>query len=201
MKIRFKYILSIITTLIIVVAMLFNSCDTSTEVINKNYSDYFPLKVGNKWYYSNYSYSVPPDANRIELIKEGIGTRDFSDTTYYTMRETYYNNEAVSYVDTNFYVVSGNELVCRYEWEQNTRNVITDFSMKLNEQKVFPGNEETKQYLIVKEKSETSIKFLYDHPGIVDEEHLEEYKIGRGVVDYFSYWGFGYKLIRFEEGK
>ncbi len=96
---------------------------TSNNKPSSNSEKYFPLKLGNKWYYNTANYI--PDS--IDLIWEVTGQEVLNDILYYRIIKQYlrYNT-----TDTQFYRFNGDTLFCK---SKNIESIIADFSLNLNE--------------------------------------------------------------------
>jgi hypothetical protein len=111
-----------IFSLVPLVAFLIYSCKSSNEP-SSNSEGYFPLKVGNKWYYN----SVYPDTNSISIIWEVTGQEEINYRLYYRIIE---QNTQINLIDTLFYRVNGDTL---FRGGKNNEQIIADFSLSLND--------------------------------------------------------------------
>lgn len=106
--------------------ILIIGCDSTNEPI-LNSQDYFPLKIGNKWYY-NITFPIRRDTTSINLIYEVKGKEEIDNKSYFKIIETYLQS---NFVDTIFYRFGGDTLFLKRI--DNSEQIIADFSLSLND--------------------------------------------------------------------
>ncbi|MCU7502522.1 MAG: hypothetical protein HF314_05580 [Ignavibacteria bacterium] len=140
-------------------------------------SEYFPLAVGNKWYYSTDGVSRTSDS--FTLIDEITGTKTIDNKMYYEVIST----DFVSYtISTFYYRFEGNKLLLRNE---KGEKIVADFSLNLNDKAYWEEN------LWVTEKNDDIITFG-STPSMKDWGYAVTYKKGIGMIYSYSN-NFGYK--------
>ena len=103
--------------------ILIIGCDSPTEY-SLNPKEYFPLQVGNKWYY-NSDYS---DTTTINLISEVNGKEDIDFKEYFRIIE---QNLQSNFIDTIFFRFGGDTLFSRKKYYPE--RIMADFSLNLND--------------------------------------------------------------------
>lgn len=109
-----------IAFIVFILLLLFSiaGCHSSQEpnapsTVSKDNS-FFPLKTGNKWFYSsNFADDSAYVLPNISMVWEVKGSKTFGDKTFYLVEETDYDYKGdVSFVDTNYYSVKSDSLFC-----------------------------------------------------------------------------------------
>lgn len=102
------------TYLILLFTILqFSGCQSSTEPngLNNNTNSFFPMEVGNKWYYNTYysdSYFDTSRYNRTLEIKNKIYLEN---KIFYLFEDTYYNKDlSIKSIDTTYYAIKNDSL-------------------------------------------------------------------------------------------
>ncbi len=99
------------------------SCESPVEPTGSA-KEFFPLKVGNKWYY-NLTYS---DTTSIDEIWEITGRKTLDNKEYYQMVTNRLKN---NFKDTLYYRTNGDTLFSKRP--EFNEQIIADFSLKINE--------------------------------------------------------------------
>lgn len=110
------------SSIIFLLIILFMNCGSPTEPTS-NPGEYFPLKIGNKWYYN----SEYPDTTSINIIWEVIGQEEITWKHYYAIVE---QNLQTNRLDTLFFRFNGDTLFRR---GTNREQIIADFSLNVND--------------------------------------------------------------------
>ena len=182
---------------IIVLPLFFYSCG-SLEPEDQNES-FFPMKVGNKWYYNSNPAGDIGSSTKWEIVSK----QQFAGNDYYQLVKSY----NTSFSDTLYYRIASNKLIelligvnpNSYYFE----TVCADFNLDANGSfEYYMGGFPGKEYyykVTIKNKSEDEITFFYNSPNAVDEEHSITYKKGVGVSESYSdAWGIHSYLIHQE---
>ncbi len=145
---------------------LITGCDSSIGP-SSTLDEYFPLRVGNKWYYnSNYK-----DTNSINIIWEVGSLIEINGHQYYEIRQENFNNQNV-YSDTSYYRLSGDTLF--YYHNNLQEQILADFSLHLGDTTYWQND------LRVTEKTNRSIKF--ETPFSADYGYSITFKRGIGIT-------------------
>ena len=154
-----------IYSLISLLFLLLIGCESPNEPSSIP-GEYFPLKIGNKWYYN----SGYPDTNSINIIWEVNGTEVKGHKMYYRIIE---QNMQFNFIDTIFYRFSGDTLFNRRK--DNDEQIIADFSIGLNDTAYWQND------LKVVQKTEDMIK--YETPFLADYGYSITFKKGIGITE------------------
>ena len=189
-------------------ATMFAGCissDSPTGIATSGSTDYFPLKVGNRWYYGGYMRGNPTDTTNTVHIAEVIGTRVINQRLCFVMLNRFYQagGDSPSFVDTSYFTVDGDSLLSVNKDSSSFRfSVDAIFSLTKGEeftQEVGVAGNAFHFRVTVVDRNDSTITFFYDAPNIVDEEHQKTYKRGAGIVDSHSTaWGIGERLVKVE---
>jgi len=193
---------------VLMFVMSFAGCFTSdspTGIASDVGTGFFPLKIGDTWYYSRYWHGGQADTTLVTHIAAVIGTRVINTRESSVVLHRYLQGggDSVWSADTSFYVVQADSLLSTYK-DTAGYHFVVDAIFSLNKGDVFvrefgTGNNSVRYNVTVSEKNDSIMTFFYDSPQIIDEEHQVTYKKGAGIVDnYSTAWGIGEKLIRVE---
>ncbi|MHB1688114.1 MAG: hypothetical protein ACYCVH_12180 [Ignavibacteriaceae bacterium] len=157
-------------------------CESPNEPV-RNVEEFFPLKVGNKWYYN----STNSDTTSIDDIWEITGQKEIDNKKYYEIIKHYlkYNLK-----DTLYYRLNGDTLFSK--GINYNEQIVADFSLNINEIAYW------KDDLKVVQKTENIITF--ETPFGADYGYSITFKRGIGIASAIEN-GFVYyriKLIKAE---
>ncbi len=144
--------------------LFFTACSPPTRSASK-VNSFFPLKVGNKWYYST-SY---PDTTAIDLIWTVSALTTIDKKPYYEVIE---NHLQSNHRDTVFYRMNGDTLF--WKNPSNTERVLADFSLGLNDSAYWKNDGK------VVTRTETTIEF--STPFGADYGESRTYRMGTGLT-------------------
>lgn len=156
-----KYYTAVIITFFILI-----SCETSYEPLSIDES-FFPLKIGNKWYYNTSGLNTDPILN----IHEVKALKEINNKSYYLVTNTHlkYNLK-----DTVYYRLDKSVLFSKLpKYEER---IMADFSLKENEYAYWDPIGDLK----VTEKTDSIIKF--ERPFHADYGSSVTYKKGIGII-------------------
>jgi hypothetical protein len=129
--------------LILLSFLLLLGCKSPNEP-SLNPEEYFPLQIGNKWYYN----TVYPDTTSVNIICEVNGQEEINHKQYYRIVE---QNLQYNFIDTLFYRVNGDTLFSRrINYDEQ---IIADFSLRLDDTAYWQND------LKVVQKTKDIIKF------------------------------------------
>ncbi|MDP2303458.1 MAG: hypothetical protein Q8N03_13660 [Ignavibacteria bacterium] len=145
--------------------LLLFGCKSPSEP-SSNPEEYFPLQIGNKWYYN----SAFPDTTSVNIICEVHGQEDINHKKYYRIVE---QNLQYNFLDTIFYRISGDTLFSRrINYDEQT---VADFSLNLNDTAYWQND------LTVVQKTKDIIKF--ETPFRVDYGNSITFQRGIGITN------------------
>jgi len=195
---KYKKILSILFYLSIV---LFISCNENGLTSQENDNSYFPLKVGNKWYYNSFTSFQQYDSTNINLTSEVIGKKQLFGKTYFSIKSTYFDeNGSIIYLDTSYYSCS-NDTLYEYMSDDNNNFYESIYAIFILEKGDKYNNymRSTEYVITVIEKDKDLITLFYDAPQYKDEEQEITFKRGLGIYKiYVLNSGNETRLIRAE---
>ena len=143
--------------------LLLLGCKSPVESVY-NTLDYFPLQIGNKWYYN----TIPSHPDSIDLVWTVTGLKLINGNLYYSIVE---NSSSFAYIDTVYYRFQGTSLLNqRFDTEQ----YLADFSLNLNQ--YAPWRDDLK----VIQKSDDIMKF--ETPFGADYGYSITFKKGIGIT-------------------
>lgn len=153
--------------LIVMSILLLNSCDEYCEITD--YEDYFPLEVGNKWYYGDNG------------TREITGQKEINGEVYYEVRVEH----EVPGAGLNFY----NEYYRFYRSKlfrvfNDNIFIMADFSLKEGDEFT---QDNTGFNVLVLSDDHNKFTFSYNHPDLVDEEYEITFKKDVGIISDCSY--------------
>lgn len=186
---------SIFSFIFIIVAAV--SCNESiTEPVNIN--TFFPLAIGNKWYYNSYSLAQGFDPTKVSFIKEITGIKKINLKNYFVMVTTSFDNTGVAMLIDTSYFRYADDIVYQFRNSDTKENIYAIFKMKQGEK--FTVKWQQYDYEItMKEKTDNTATLFYNSPQMVDEEHEITFKKGYGVYKTNSTaWGWNTQLIKAE---
>ena len=185
-------------TIIFIITITFlTSCGIFDS--NDNAEDYFPLHVGNKWYYSHDNSQSLDEAEKWEII----GEKSFNNNKYFLLEKTYLSAQK----DTSYLRKDNNKLIELFIDKSKNHyyleSTFADFSIIMN--KSFNYYSETfndKDYYFtvsLKKVKNNRITLLYDVPQFADEEHSITFEVGKGITEIYNFgWSIRTSLIHYE---
>lgn len=180
--------------------MLFLSCRSNPE--SPSYSDlkkdtFFPLAVGNIWYYNFYGGGVPIDTTKYNEKKEIVLIRYLGSRAFYLLRNTYYNDDgSINSNDSIYYYLANDTL-----FKILTNEPFTESSIKLS--LIFPPANKS-EFIVdgkyegsIVENNDSIVVFSFWEPNWADSGWNETYKKNIGMINTISGWGLGSILVRY----
>ncbi len=194
-SIRISAILIIITAAVI---MLFQGC-TNNGTGPSLSSSYMPLKTGNRWYYSSYTHNSGPDLSKITEVWEDKGIRNHRGIEFHIIERSFPADDN-NLKDTLYYSLLGDNLYQLFvpAGGEGYVSMPAMFNIKTNGTFSYKGY--NLEYVVTNRGTDRDkIKFFYNSPYAVDEEHTVIFQAGRGVYDSYSdAWGNGRRLVHAE---
>jgi hypothetical protein len=162
-------------------------------------SEYMPLSVGNRWYYSHLPTQTD-GSTTITHIEEVIGTTPINGSTFYVLAcKRLVQTDSFSVTGYIYLRCAGSKLIeGGINFGVFSTYTVADFSMQMGESWVMDQADMHYNVTVV-EKDESKVTFYYDDPRMVDEEMMRTYQKGSGRISMRSLmWGGGDWLIRAE---
>jgi hypothetical protein len=166
---------------------------------NKKTDNYFPLEIGNKWYYSSKKNQELNKATKWEVIDKTI----IKSNEYYVIEVSPYTSPK----DTLYYCKKSDKIIelhlGKSENNKYLESTFASFNLRKSEKFFhFMGTYDGKdRYFEVslKNRSDECISFYYDELIGVDEEHSITFQNGKGISEFYSdAWGNHRYLIYYE---
>ena len=151
--------------LIALLLSLIFGCKSPVES-SSNLPDYFPLQIGNKWYYN--TVSQYPDS--IDLIWEVVGQKEINGKQYFAIKES---STSTFFNDTIFFRMDGDILLAKAT--DYPEQYVADFSLRLNDSASWRND------LKVVQKSDGIMKF--ETPFGPDYGYSITFKNGIGITN------------------
>ncbi|NUN69856.1 MAG: hypothetical protein HUU02_09115 [Bacteroidetes bacterium] len=175
-------------------AVLLAACTTDETKESNLAAEYFPLQIGNRW-----EYAYPKNGTWDVVTTYTIdSTMEIDGKMFYVVEITHKTFfDAREY---RRYRTEGDIL-----WEglrvNGAYQVIkrADFTLTADRTYRMPIYYEwdTANYVVsVLEKSDTKVRYLYEVPGMFDEEEFIGFEKGRGIVFYSREYQYGLELVR-----
>ncbi|MFH0735330.1 MAG: hypothetical protein V1773_11585 [bacterium] len=167
-------------------------------------SDYFPLGLGNIWYYQTWNNQTHQFENPgvIEFTKEVVNTRQLNASTFYLVETCYFNTDSsVRAKDSIYYNISGNtmyQISVRWPFEEGSKSIIAifadtghvSFTMKWN-------NDYYDAYSQF--ETDSTMNFVYSQPMMCDSGSELVIKKHVGFSEYISYQTpYNSRLVKYE---
>jgi len=177
---------------------MLTSCGVS-DLNNSNNVDYFPLQIGNKWYYSSDKSQSLDKATKWEIVSAIV----INDIEYYLVEKTH----PYSTKDTSYYRYEDSKLIELFiDKSKNNyylESIFADFNILENDFFNYyaeSDNDEDIYYKVtLKEKTTSSITLFYNIIQFRDTEHSITFQENKGIVETFSYASGSYNyLIHYE---
>lgn len=153
-------------SVVVIAFFMLISCQTSYEPLSIN-KNFFPLKIGNKWYYNTSGLDTDPILN----IHEVTARKKISDEFYYLITDTHLQN---NFKDTVYYRLENSVLFSKLP--QHEERIIADFSLNENAYAYWDSLGDLK----VTKKTDSIIKF--ERPFHEDYGSSVTYKKGIGMI-------------------
>jgi len=188
-------------TLLIFLSIVFIQCESSNAVdydYLNNQSSYFPLKIGNKWYYN--SNTDPFDStsyNEVWEVKTNLWL--FQKNFYLIEKTRYFLDGSIKY-DSMYYCLSNDTLLQFHpSWESSESSIST--------RAIFSSNQKfTMKWLdfeyeaYSKNQNDSVITFTYYIPGGMDSGFETTFHKNIGITKSYSYFvpDAGIRLVDYE---
>jgi hypothetical protein len=191
--------------LLSVIIIFFSGCEELIgppfkEKINSNY---FPLSIGNKWYYKYWdnfnSEFVYPES--IAKTEEIISTKSLNNKLFFLVEHSYLNLDGSVRISDSVYLhMSGDtlyQLKSEWKFEEESLSIAAIFADSGN------VNFQMKWYDYYYEvysrfETDSTMNFVYYVPNTVDSGSERQYKRNIGICDYISYQTYGFKLTDYK---
>jgi hypothetical protein len=181
--------------------LLLCSCSNpeSPELPKQNrIESFFPLTVGNVWYYGSYSQGVPADTSKYDEKKEVTSKRNLGNREFYLLLDTYYNTDrSINTIDSCYYCLTNDSLLnihINRPFADSSISVSLIFPPTLSSTFTIDGGYEGS----VVQMNDSIVVFGFWKPGWIDSGWNETYKRNIGLIDTHSSWGFGSVLIKYD---
>jgi hypothetical protein len=196
----------IVHLVIIFLVISVSSCDTTESTIsdplNRNKNTFFPLSVGNKWFYNSYQLNDPDfDSTKFDRTWEVISTKTLGNKIFYQIESIRYNNDSTIFrIDSLYYAVRDDSLFLI-----NPGQPFSETSVQLRAL----YNSEQYQHFIVQpdsdgnylgyliNKTDSTNSFYYYQEGWMDSGWQMTFKKKVGYIESHSDWGLGSKLVKY----
>lgn len=190
-----KYLLFIFSFILIIAAAV--ACDENISEPDNN-DTFFPLAVGNKWYYNSYSHAQDFDPAKVNFIREITGKKLINSKRYFVFVTTTFDNSgAVMSKDTSYFRYT-DEIVYQILNTDMNENIYALFKLKQGDKFTIKWQQFDYE-ITMKEKTENTATLFYNSPQMVDEEHEITFKKGYGVYkSHSTAWGWTTQLIKAE---
>lgn len=196
-------ILSFFISIIVIISNVCACDSTLAENSVKTETSYFPLNIGNKWYFNSYhlddSYF---DSTKYDLTWEVKQIVLLDNKYFYRIEEINFSNDGtVRKIDSLYCAVRGDSLFF-IGWGKpflNSSIELHGIFSNIPCGHVFvvysdsPGN-----YLgYISSKNDSTLTFQYYRDGWMDSGWQRTYKKNVGIIETHSYWGIGSKLVKY----
>jgi hypothetical protein len=176
-------------------------------------SDYFPLSIGNKWYYTYFVYPTGYDSTKIYEIDEIVAMKSIVDEWFFAMqikKLDFHDTTHHTYiaVDTIYLRARGSTIVYADSALSGElqKIVYADFNLKdgeildiYMERRWGVSLHDTVHYSgKVSSRSGPTITLYYDRPGWIDAEHFDTFEKGIGPTQYEYVYGTRMKLVQYQ---
>lgn len=184
---------------IIVALLLYTLTSCGVNEPSRVVKSYFPLAVGNKWYYSS---DKEEDINRATKW-EVIGTADINSHKYYVVDKRTPNRKST----TTYYRYQNSKvlelIITRDEKNPYFETIFADLDTQKDEAfNYYPGGDfiDALYYVVtlVKRTRYTTTLF-YDIPKAVDEEYSITFESGKGISEIHNYGWDSYSYLIYYE--
>lgn len=201
--------LKLLNALILASIFLFLSCDEN-PLEPENANSFFPLKLGNKWYYRQYttfndSLKFKYPDKEYDLTFEIIGDKEIDGKTYSVLEGTSYDYSSQFYpirVDTSYCRNEGSRFFWLGEDSYGYHNLmIADFSVSEGDTFSFNRDNNSTSTTVgtVKKRTWAAITIFYDIPNVSDDESEVTFVRNIGLQNSASlFWNFGQLLAKFQ---
>ena len=174
---------------ILLIILTFSS-DSLNLSDGNNRENFFPIQIGNRWYYSSYGAKHSFDSTRVDEIWEIKSlTRETEDKIFFLLEKKFLRDEKTVKIDS-IYICLSNDSLLTLKGGESSPKIIAVFNKK--EYKI------DKEQVRLREKSNSVITFNYYIPNTRDYSHWKTFKKKVGIIDEHSSWGIGTRLIKYE---
>ncbi|HSH65781.1 MAG TPA: hypothetical protein VLB84_08290 [Bacteroidia bacterium] len=195
------------------ILLLFVILAGSIKFYAQTSESYFPLEIGNKWYYSSYEHGDQVDFSKIDCISEVKSIRELMQKKFYLMETTYYNtNNSIRIIDSSYYCMTSDTLlkidsgqpfnessVCVYAVFSSRRFSGSLYADSLEERITETKDFSCKAYAaMLREKTNSTITFAYYIPHTEDFGHVITFKKNVGIIKGSALWGNNSELVKYE---
>jgi hypothetical protein len=164
---------------------------------------YFPLTLGNKWYYKYWdsfdSTFVYPES--IIMTEEVISTRSLNSKLFFLIEQCYLNLDgSIRRKDSIYYNFSADtlyQILNNWEFSQESlsiRAIFAETGHVSYQMKWYNDYYEAYSRF----ETDTTMNFVYYQPYVVDSGSERKFKKNVGVCDYISYQTVSKKLVKYE---
>ncbi len=169
------------------------SCNNSSEpTIESPDSNYFPLAIGNKWYFKLWDqnkeeFRYPESYSRIEEI---ISTRNLNERLFYLVERSYLHSTGeVWRKDSIYYNISGDtlyQILNKWSFSTESLSVLAIFADTNNVKFQMKWNDDVYE-VYSRFETDSSMNFVYYRPNWVDSGSERVFKKNIGIGEYISY--------------
>lgn len=198
MKKQIRHILMLLLLLIV-------SCENLVEPQKEKdiSSPYFPLSIGNKWYYKYWdrfdSTFVYPDS--VIFTEEVKSTRILNNKIFFLIERCYLNLDGlIRMKDSVYYNFTGDtlyQILSDLEFSEESLSIIAIFADTGHvsyQMKWYDQYYDAYSRL----ETDTTMNFVFYKPQWVDSGSEWKFKKNVGVLDYISYQTYGKRLVKYE---
>ena len=187
------------TAAALLLAFCLGSCSNpqATEPTQLARDSFFPLAVGNVWYYSSYSYGTMADTSKFDERKEVISHKYLGNKDFYLLFDSYYNTDgSVRAIDSLYYSLYDDTLLIIH-----ANTPFTDSSISLA--RIFPPTASDSFRFgdgyegSLVSQSDSIVVYSFWKPDWMDSGWNETYKKNIGMIDTHSGWGIGSMLVKY----
>ena len=182
--------------LLVLSLSVFISCDVNSPNAGDS-GKYFPMQIGNKWYYAPDSYSSNFDSTNINEIWTVADTKYIDGIQFYVIN-CFYITYDYSYSYVLYYNPNVNILYEYIDNGQESPYITPKAKFNLNVNDKFEYINGLNYNVSVISKNWPYMSFYYDDPQVYDEEYSITFKEGIGIYKWISGWGIGERLVKSE---
>ena len=186
------------------IALSFLSCKSPTEPLegNNNQNKFFPMNIGNKWYYNSYNINDGNfDTTKYDETWEIKNKVSLDNKIFYLFEDIFYSDsETIKSVDTIYYSIKNDSLFQIEDGKILTKSSI-DF-LGLFSDKPYSNfivrKDPSGNYMgEVFKSTDTTFTFYYYQDGWADSGWQMTFQKGIGYIESHSGWGLGKKLVKY----
>jgi hypothetical protein len=164
-------------------------------------SKFYPLALGNVWYYNSYQVGQEVDTTKYDEKWEIVGVKPLGLKQFYCIQRIIYNTDgSVWSKDTVCYCINGDSLLQilpNSPFENSTispRAIFPDTGVTSINTRW--GADSIEGY--ISNRTDSTITYQFWQPGWMDSGWQETYKKDVGLFDVLSCWGLGSRLVRYQ---